>query len=131
MVGTGASYLFLGPTRFSLCVRFFFFFFFFFFFVFFVFFFFLPQIFSDVVGLSGISNCRAAYCIHYENFPMQYTEIFSRRQKMKISLEFFYLFNIFAQNIHCGYTLEPPHRGGSNEYPQCMIWIKNKKISKP
>ena len=24
---------------------------------------------------------------------------------------------IFAQNIDRGYTLEPPHRGGSNEYP--------------
>ena len=20
------------------------------------------------------------------------------------------------------------HRGGSNEYPQCMFWVKNKKI---
>ena len=37
-------------------------------------------------------------------------------------------FNIFAQTILCGYTLEPPHRGSSNEYPQCMFWIKNKKI---
>ena len=27
------------------------------------------------------------------------------------------LFHISAQNIHCGYSLEPPHRGGSNEYP--------------
>ena len=23
--------------------------------------------------------------------------------------------------------LEPPPQGGSNEYPQCMFWIKNKK----
>ena len=38
------------------------------------------------------------------------------------------IFKIFAQNIHCGYMLEPPRRGGSNEYPQCMFWIKNKKI---
>ena len=36
------------------------------------------------------------------------------------------IFNILAQNIHCGYTLEPPR--GSNEYPQCLFWIKNKKI---
>ena len=27
----------------------------------------------------------------------------------------------FAQNIDCGYTLEPPHRGGSNECPQSMF----------
>ena len=31
---------------------------------------------------------------------------------------------MFAQNIDRGYTLE---RGGSNEYPQSMFWIKNKK----
>ena len=36
-------------------------------------------------------------------------------------------FLIVAQNIDCGYTLEPPRRGGSNEYPQSMFWIKNKK----
>ena len=35
-------------------------------------------------------------------------------------------FNMFAQNIVCGYTLEPPRRGGSNEYPQSMFWNKNK-----
>ena len=28
---------------------------------------------------------------------------------------------ISAQNIDCGYSLEPPHRGGSNEYPQSMF----------
>ena len=36
-------------------------------------------------------------------------------------------FFIFVQNIDCGYTLEPPHRGGSNEYPQSMFWSKNTK----
>ena len=38
----------------------------------------------------------------------------------------FDIFLIFAQNIDCGYTLEPPRRGGSNEYPQSMFWSKNK-----
>ena len=28
------------------------------------------------------------------------------------------IFLIFAQNTVCGYTLEPPYRGSSNEYPQ-------------
>ena len=27
-----------------------------------------------------------------------------------------YTFHISAQNIDCGYSLEPPRRGGSNEY---------------
>ena len=40
---------------------------------------------------------------------------------------FFFIFLIFAQNIDCGYTLEPPRRGGFNEYPPSMFWSKNKK----
>ena len=31
------------------------------------------------------------------------------------------IFLISAQNTNCGYSLEPPHRGGSNEYPQSMF----------
>ena len=44
-----------------------------------------------------------------------------------LQLKNFDIFLIFAQNIDCGYTLEPPRRGGSNEYPQSMFWSKNKK----
>ena len=32
------------------------------------------------------------------------------------------IFHIPAQNIDRGYTLEPPRRGGSNEYPQSMFF---------
>ena len=38
------------------------------------------------------------------------------------------IFNISAQNIDCGYSLEPPHRAGSNEYPQSMFWAEQRKI---
>ena len=44
---------------------------------------------------------------HYENMPMQYMEIFSA-----VKIKIFDIFFIFAQNIDCGYTLEPPPRGG-------------------
>ena len=37
------------------------------------------------------------------------------------------VFHISAQNIDCGYSLEPPHRGGSNEYPQSMFLSRNKE----
>ena len=37
------------------------------------------------------------------------------------------IFHISAQNIDCGYSLEPPLRGGSNEYPQSMFLRRNKK----
>ena len=33
------------------------------------------------------------------------------------------IFHISAQNIDCGYSLEPPRRGGSNEYPQFMFFF--------
>ena len=39
------------------------------------------------------------------------------------------IFHISAQNIDCGYSLEPPRRGGSNEYPQSMFWAEIWKIS--
>ena len=31
------------------------------------------------------------------------------------------IFLISDQNTDCGYSLEPPRRGGSNEYPQSMF----------
>ena len=34
------------------------------------------------------------------------------------------IFLISAKNIDCGYSLEPPHRGCSNEYPQSMFWAE-------
>ena len=37
------------------------------------------------------------------------------------------IFPISVQNIDCGYSLEPPRRGGSNEYPQSMFLSRNKK----
>ena len=37
------------------------------------------------------------------------------------------IFHISAQNIDCGYLLELPRRGGSNEYPQSLFLSRNKK----
>ena len=37
------------------------------------------------------------------------------------------MFIISAKNRDCGYSLEPPRRGGSNEYPQSMVSSRNKK----
>ena len=40
------------------------------------------------------------------------------------------LFLFQLKNIDCGYSLEPPRRGGSNEYPQSMFlsWNKNNNV---
>ena len=37
------------------------------------------------------------------------------------------IFHISAQNIDCGYSLETPWRGGSNEYPQSTFLSRYKK----
>ena len=55
----------------------------------------------------------------YRKFHLQKTENF---QIKNIDI-----FHISAQNIDCGYPLEPPRRGGSNEYLQSMFSSKNKK----
>ena len=40
------------------------------------------------------------------------------------------LFLLFwLENTDCGYSLEPPHRGGSNEHLQSMFETNIKKIS--
>ena len=54
----------------------------------------------------------------YENMPMQYTVIFKVVKNENFQWKIFNIFLIFAQNIDCGYMLEPPrleppHRGGS------------------
>ena len=52
---------------------------------------------------------------------MQYTEnVFVVKMKI-VTGKFLIFFLFFAQNIDCGYTLEPPRRGGSNEYPQYVL----------
>ena len=58
---------------------------------------------------------------------MQYIEIFFTLKIKIFQLKKFDIFLIFAPNIDSGYSLEPPRRVGSNEYPQFMFWSKNKK----
>ena len=65
---------------------------------------------------------------HYENTPIEHTAIFHARKNDNFHLKIFDYFLIFAQNIDCGYMLEPPQSGSSNEYPQSIFSSKNKKI---
>ena len=55
---------------------------------------------------------------YMENFTSK-IEIFQKKKKQKKNYN---IFHISAQNIDCGYSLEPP-----NEYPQCMFLSRNKK----
>ena len=56
----------------------------------------------------------------------KYTENFTTK-KRKISDKNSDIFHIYAQNIDCGYSLELPHWGNSNRYPQSMFLSRNKK----
>ena len=56
----------------------------------------------------------------------KYIEIFTTKN-WKVSDKNFDIFLISAQNIDCGYSLEPPRWGGSNECPQSMLLSRNKK----
>ena len=65
----------------------------------------------------------------------KYTENFTTKKKKKkkkkknenFQIKKSDIFHVSAQNIDCGYSLEPPHRGGSNEYPQSMFLSRHKK----
>ena len=60
--------------------------------------------------------------------PIQIYWKFYHQKNEKIQTKNSDIFHIFAQNIDCEYSLEPPRRGGSNEYPQSMFLSRNKKI---
>ena len=66
-----------------------------------------------------------------DNTPVQYNENVLLVKLKKVFGKILIFFLIFAQNIDGGHTLEPPRRGGSNEYPQSMFLSKNKKKSIP
>ena len=57
-----------------------------------------------VVLLSFTCN----YVVYYANMSVHYTAIFHGCKNGNFQLKFFDYFHVFAQNIDCGYTLEPP-----------------------
>ena len=65
--------------------------------------------------------------------PSLRKHVYSNKQKISppkteiFQIKILISFHISAQNIDCGYSLEPPRRGGSNEYPQSVFLSRNKK----
>ena len=55
--------------------------------------------------------------------PFKYIEISSPKTE-SFQIKNIDAFHISAQNIDCGYSLEPPRRGGSNGCPQSMFLAK-------
>ena len=68
------------------------------------------------------SNITGPHC---ENMPIQTYCKFYHKKNENFQIKNSDIFHVSAQNIDCGYSLEPPRRGGSNggsnEYPQSMF----------
>ena len=69
-----------------------------------------------VLVSSYIVTCITKTCL------FKYTEKFTTKKNENFQMKNSDIFHISAQNIDCGYSLEPPRRGGSNEYPQSMFF---------
>ena len=57
---------------------------------------------------------------------LKYIEKFTTK-KETVQIENFDIFIFLLKNIDCGHSLEPPHRGGSNECQQSMFSSRNKE----
>ena len=87
---------------------------------------------SQTLSLSFNSNSAIFAAVHnsiqyYITITrlFKYTENFTTK-KGKFSDKNSDILHISAQNIDCGYSLEPPRRRGSNEYPQSMFIAKTR-----
>ena len=52
---------------------------------------------------------------------IQYIENFTSKNWIVLDKKNSDTFHTSAQNVDCGYSLEPPLQGGSNEYPQSLF----------
>ena len=75
----------------------------------------------------NVHTASLSFILITKTYLFKYTEKLIT-EKLKIFRQKIQIFvYISAQNIDCGYSLEPPRRGGSNEYPQSMFLSRNKK----
>ena len=101
----------------DLIIVFFFFFFFFFFFIF-------HQ--NDGTCVDGQKSAKT--CSLRKQAYSNILKILPPKKKTEnFQIKNLIFFHISAQNIDCGYSLEPPRRGGSNEYPQSIFLSGNKE----
>ena len=63
---------------------------------------------SNETKLKQSFSFIAKITLHYANIPMQYTAIFHDCKNDNFQMKNCDIFLIFAQNIDCGNTLEPP-----------------------
>ena len=69
--------------------------------------------------------------VHFVSYIITKTRLFKYTEKLiteklkNFQTKNSNIFHISAQNIDCEYSLEPPRRGGSNEYPQSIFLSRN------
>ena len=76
-----------------------------------------------------IGNPHTLHTLHYITKArlFKYVENVTSKKLKIFRHKIANIFHNFAPNIDCGYSLEPPRRGNSNEYPQSIFLNKNKK----
>ena len=72
------------------------------------------DILSEYRIIQTIENIRL--CLRYENMSIQIYWKFYHPKNENLLIKNSDILNISAQNIDCGYSLEPPRRGGSTIY---------------
>ena len=68
---------------------------------------------------------KAVYLGHFRSVSIKVKKIDKIALNKSTQKLIFFLF--LHENICCGYSLEVPHAGTSNEYPQHMFSWRNKK----
>ena len=63
-----------------------------------------------------------------ENMPIQIYWKFYHQKNENFQIKILIVFLFLLKNTDCGYSLEPPRRGGYNEYPKSMFWADIRKI---
>ena len=82
-----------------------------------------------ISDIFGVRKMLSGQC-HHENILYNFDPLKPHFYIVKLGFAGVQvIFLISAQNMDCGYSLEPPRRGGSNEYPQSMLWAEIWKIS--
>ena len=84
-----------------------------------------------------LTGCALTYAVPVQdltahNSLITKTRIFKYIENYTTKTESFQIkiltfFHISTQNIDCGYSLEPPRQGGSNEYPHSKFLSRNMK----
>ena len=79
-----------------------------------------------LISCAVTAQLICVFVFAYANCWFSHAQAQIVKKKENFQQKTFDIFLIFAQNVDCVYTLEPPRRGGSNEYQQSMFWSKNK-----